>query len=140
MDSVAAVTLMTEYGFHYLPVVDDERRHLRVALEEDAHAAGHAARIEPRRVERPIERFAHGARRRGIFAYQGERRLMHRITIAGDTMALHFDSPKQARAGFNMVYTALLSTVYYAVKTVVDPTIPPNSGLSRPLTVTAPVT
>lgn len=68
----------------------------------------------------------------------GELPLSVRITIAGDTMALHFDSPKQARAGFNMVYTALLSTVYYAVKTVVDPTIPPNSGLSRPLTVTAP--
>ena len=52
--------------------------------------------------------------------------------------ALHFESPPQVRAGFNMVLTALLSTVYYAVKTVVDPTIPPNAGLSRPLTVTAP--
>lgn len=60
------------------------------------------------------------------------------ITIKGDEMLLHFDSPKQVRAGFNMVYTALLSTVYYAVKTVVDPTIPPNSGLARALTVTAP--
>lgn len=59
------------------------------------------------------------------------------ITIAGDEMKLHFESPKQVRAGFNMVYTALLSTVYYAVKTVVDPTIPPNSGLARPLAVTA---
>ena len=53
-------------------------------------------------------------------------------------MRLHFDSPPQVRAGLNMVYTALLSTVYYAVKTVVDPTILPNSGLARPLTVTAP--
>ncbi|MEJ1160620.1 hydantoinase B/oxoprolinase family protein [Prosthecomicrobium sp. N25] len=60
------------------------------------------------------------------------------ITVRGDEMHLHFDSPRQVRAGFNMVYTALLSTVYYAVKTVVDPTIPPNSGLARPLTVTAP--
>jgi N-methylhydantoinase B len=60
------------------------------------------------------------------------------ITVAGDTMQLHFDSPPQARAGMNMVYTALLSTVYYAVKTVVDPTILPNAGLARPLTVTAP--
>ena len=34
--------------------------------------------------------------------------------------------------------TALLATVYYAVKTVVDPTILPNAGLARPLTVTAP--
>jgi N-methylhydantoinase B len=59
------------------------------------------------------------------------------ITIADDEMKLDFDSPPQARAGFNMVYTALLSTVYYAAKTVVDPTIPPNSGLARPITVTA---
>ncbi|HYI68241.1 MAG TPA: hydantoinase B/oxoprolinase family protein, partial [Skermanella sp.] len=59
------------------------------------------------------------------------------ITVAGDTMKLHFDSPPQVRAGLNMVYTALLSTVYYAVKTVVDPTILPNAGLARPLEVTA---
>ncbi len=60
------------------------------------------------------------------------------ITVAGDEMRLHFDSPPQVRAGFNMVFTALLSTVYYAVKTVVDPTILPNAGLARPLVVTAP--
>jgi N-methylhydantoinase B len=53
-------------------------------------------------------------------------------------MRLHFDGPPQIRAGMNMTYTALLSTVYYAVKAVVDPTIPPNSGLARPLHVTAP--
>ena len=53
-------------------------------------------------------------------------------------MHLHFDGPPQIRAGLNMTYTALLSTVYYAVKAVVDPTIPPNAGLARPLHVTAP--
>src|SRR6202453_3646582 len=60
------------------------------------------------------------------------------ITVLGDTMHLHFDGPPQIRAGLNMTYTALLSTVYYAVKAVVDPSIPPNSGLARPLRVTAP--
>ena len=60
------------------------------------------------------------------------------ITVAGDEMTLHFVSPPQVRGGLNVVYTALLSTVYYAVKTVVDPTILPNAGLARPLTVTAP--
>jgi N-methylhydantoinase B len=68
----------------------------------------------------------------------GELRLKTRITVAGEEMRLHFESPPQVRAGINLVYTALLSTVYYAVKTVVDPHIPPNSGLARPLTVTAP--
>ncbi len=68
----------------------------------------------------------------------GELQFTCEITVAGDEMRLHFESPPQVRAGLNMVYTALLSTVYYAVKTVVDPTILPNSGLARPLTVTAP--
>ena len=61
-----------------------------------------------------------------------------KIEVRGDEMHLHFDSPAQVRAGMNMTYTALLSTVYYAVKTVVDPTILPNAGLARPLHVTAP--
>jgi N-methylhydantoinase B len=61
------------------------------------------------------------------------------VTIAADEMRLHFDSPPQVRAGLNMIYTALLSSVYYAVKAVVDPTILPNSGLARPITVTAPL-
>ncbi len=68
----------------------------------------------------------------------GEFDMSCEITVAGDAMRLHFEAPPQLRAGLNMTYTALLSTVYYAVKTVVDPTILPNSGLARPLSVTAP--
>lgn len=67
----------------------------------------------------------------------GELTLSCEITVAGEEMRLHFDAPDQVRAGINMVFTALLSTVYYAVKTVVDPTILPNAGLARPLSVTA---
>ncbi|WP_158818811.1 hydantoinase B/oxoprolinase family protein [Methylocapsa sp. S129] len=59
------------------------------------------------------------------------------IEVRGDEMRLAFDGPPQVRAGVNMVYTALLSTVYYAVKSIVDPSILPNAGLARPLTVTA---
>ena len=59
------------------------------------------------------------------------------IEVQGDEMRLVFDGPPQVRAGVNMVYTALLSTVYYAVKSIVDPSILPNAGLARPLTVTA---
>ena len=36
-------------------------------------------------------------------------------------MRLHFDAAPQVRAGLNMIYTALLATVYYAVKSLVDP-------------------
>ncbi|KAF1688123.1 methylhydantoinase [Pseudoxanthomonas broegbernensis] len=70
-------------------------------------------------------------------AFDGEMTFECSVTVAGDEMNLHFDGPDQVRAGLNMVYTALLSTVYYAVKTVVDPTILPNGGLARPLHVTA---
>ncbi len=59
------------------------------------------------------------------------------VTIRGDAMSLHFDAPDQLRAGLNMTYTALLATAYYVVKSVVDPTILPNAGLARPLTITA---
>ncbi len=68
----------------------------------------------------------------------GELDLSCEITVRGNAMHLHFDAPPQVRAGLNMTMTALLSTVYYAVKSIVDPTILPNAGLARPLTVTAP--
>jgi len=67
----------------------------------------------------------------------GEMPVSCEVTVAGDEMTLRFEAPDQVRAGLNMVYTALLSTVYYAVKTVVDPTILPNAGLARPLHVVA---
>ena len=68
----------------------------------------------------------------------GERDLSCTITVTGDEMHLAFDGAPQVRAGLNMTFTALLSTVYYAVKALVDPTILPNAGLARPLQVTAP--
>jgi N-methylhydantoinase B len=69
---------------------------------------------------------------------EGEMDLSCEITVLGDAMHLSFDAPPQVRAGLNMTMTALLSTVYYAVKMVVDPTILPNAGLARPLSVSAP--
>ncbi len=68
----------------------------------------------------------------------GELDMSCAITVRGDEMHLHFDGAPQVRAGLNMTWTALLSTVYYAIKTVVDPTILPNAGLARPLHVSAP--
>ena len=60
------------------------------------------------------------------------------VTVKGDSMSLVFEAPDQLRASINMTYTALLATVYYIVKSALDPSIPPNAGLARPLTVTAP--
>jgi len=60
------------------------------------------------------------------------------LTVAGDEMTVSFDAPPQQRAGINMTWTALAATVYYVVKAVVDPTVPPNAGLARPIKVEAP--
>ena len=60
------------------------------------------------------------------------------VTIAGDEIALDFEAPPQVRSGINMTRTALLATAYYIVKSVVDPTVLPNAGLARPITVRAP--
>jgi N-methylhydantoinase B len=61
-----------------------------------------------------------------------------RIEVKGDEIFLHFESPPQVRAGLNLVWTGLLATVYYAVKTLVGPDIPANAGLFRPIHVAAP--
>jgi N-methylhydantoinase B len=60
------------------------------------------------------------------------------VTVTGDRMHLAFDAPPQVRAGLNVIYTALLATCFYAVKSAVDSTILPNAGLARPITVSAP--
>ena len=61
-----------------------------------------------------------------------------KIEVRGDEIDLDFsNNPPQVRAGLNMVETALLATVYYAVKTVTDPDAPPNAGLFRPINVVA---
>ncbi len=62
-----------------------------------------------------------------------------KLEIRGDELFLDFaGNPPQVSGGLNMVFTALLATVYYAVKTVVDPEILPNAGMYRPIHVTAP--
>jgi N-methylhydantoinase B len=60
-----------------------------------------------------------------------------RIEVKSDEISLRFESPPQVRAGLNLVWTGLLATVYYAVKTLVGPEIPANAGLFRPIHVSA---
>lgn len=61
------------------------------------------------------------------------------ITVHEDEMTLRFSAPPQVRAGANMIMTALRAAVYYAVKSAVDPQIPPNAGLGRPIKIEAPL-
>lgn len=63
-----------------------------------------------------------------------------RATVQGDDLFLEFpDAPPQVRAPINMVFTALQATVFFAVKALVDPGIPANSGFHRPIHISAPV-
>lgn len=61
------------------------------------------------------------------------------ITVRGEDAADFAGNPPQVRAGLNLVWTALLATIYYTIKTVDEvPTILPNAGLYRPIHVNAP--
>ena len=60
------------------------------------------------------------------------------VTVRGDEIAFDFpDAPAQMRAPINMVKTALLATIYFAVKALIDPDIPVNDGFYRPISATA---
>ena len=61
------------------------------------------------------------------------------ITVTGDAIALDWTgSGPQVPGDINVVYLALVATVYYALKTLLDPTIPANAGFYRAIQVTAP--
>lgn len=62
------------------------------------------------------------------------------VTVAVSDGSIHFDlsnNPAQVQAPINMVLTATLATLYYTVKTLVDPDIPPNAGFHRAISVYA---
>lgn len=61
------------------------------------------------------------------------------VTIRGSDMALDFDgSGPQARGALNLSRSGLEATCAYAVKSMLDPDIPPNSGLFGAFDITAP--
>ncbi len=61
------------------------------------------------------------------------------ITVAGEEIALDFaGTGPQVVGDINVVYLALVATVYYALKALLDPTIPANGGFYRAIRVTAP--
>jgi N-methylhydantoinase B len=62
-----------------------------------------------------------------------------RITVAGERIALDFTGTGgQVPGDVNVVYLALVATVYYVLKAVLDPDIPANGGFYRAIEVTAP--
>jgi N-methylhydantoinase B len=62
-----------------------------------------------------------------------------RITVAGEDITLDFEGTgSQVPGDINVVYLALVATVYYALKALLDPTIPANGGFYRAIRVVAP--
>ena len=55
------------------------------------------------------------------------------IAVAGDRIRLDFAGSGPQRPGdLNVVWLALLATVYYALKAILDPTIPPTAASIGP--------
>jgi len=70
---------------------------------------------------------------------EGELELPITVTVAGDEITFDFTgAPPQVRASVNVVWTGLFAACYYTLKTLIDPDIPPNAGLYRPVTIVAP--
>lgn len=61
------------------------------------------------------------------------------VTVAGDSIAFDFaDTDPQVPSGKNMSPGGLGATVYYALKALVDPALPDNSGYFRAVTIACP--
>jgi N-methylhydantoinase B len=59
--------------------------------------------------------------------------------IAGETLTLDFTgTAPQARGAMNVPDSALRATVYYSVKTLLDPGLPPNGGMFEAIEIEAP--
>lgn len=59
----------------------------------------------------------------------------------GKDPSISFDfagTAPQASGGINMVFAALEASVYFAVKAVASPDVPPNRGFQRPIRIHAP--
>ncbi len=61
------------------------------------------------------------------------------VTVADDQLTVDFDGTADQTAGpVNAVYAVTASATYYAVRCVTDPSIPPNHGCYRPITIRTP--
>ena len=66
-------------------------------------------------------------------------RIVATARVAGSRLDVDFGgSSGEARGAMNMPYSALRATVYYVVKTLLDPGLMPNQGLFAPVRIAAP--
>ena len=61
------------------------------------------------------------------------------VHVSGDALTLDFEGTSvQARGAMNVPESALRATVYYSVKTLLDPNLPPNGGMFEAIAIEAP--
>lgn len=61
------------------------------------------------------------------------------VTLDGSSLHIDFDGTgTQAVGAFNVPGSALRATIYYCVKTLIDPDLMPNSGMFAGVTISAP--
>lgn len=61
------------------------------------------------------------------------------ITVKDDSVALDFTgTDPQVKGAINVVDGALKATVYYSLKSIIDPMLPPNGGFYRAISIYAP--
>lgn len=59
--------------------------------------------------------------------------------VAGESLTLDFEGTStQARGAMNVPDSALRATVYYSIKTLLDPNLPPNGGMFEAIEIEAP--
>ena len=59
--------------------------------------------------------------------------------VKGEALTLDFEgTSSQARGAMNVPESALRATVYYSVKTLLDPNLPPNGGMFEAIEIAAP--
>jgi len=59
--------------------------------------------------------------------------------VNGEALTLDFEgTSSQARGAMNVPESALRATVYYSVKTLLDPNLPPNGGMFEAIEIAAP--
>lgn len=60
------------------------------------------------------------------------------IAVADDSITFDFTGTDvQARGAVNIPKTALDATCYYTIKALLDPSLPPNEGMARPVSIIA---
>ncbi len=60
------------------------------------------------------------------------------VEIRGDELRVEIESPPQCRSYRNSYWGLTIGAVYYAVLSAIEPGLPMNEGLYRPITVVAP--